>query len=159
MAGATAVFFINADEADTILDDASAQRFCCDAPRGTIKAYASLAENLVKQVDRERNRGLIPDPGYEVAKARDAEGWRPLKVGDVAVHYKGETLLIIRGYDYELILGKTCRYVCSDGLRREYRWGYSAKVLTGNHAGEEYFFPAHEIRSARSEITHVRLVD
>ena len=113
-----------------------------------------------------QSHGPIPAPDSDVAAAEDAEGWRPFKEGDIAVYYSklgnlecdGQTMSITRDYHYELVKRKAARYVDCDGERVDYQWGYCAKFLTGDSAGEEYFFPAYQLRSPRSEITHVRLV-
>ncbi|OUM01785.1 hypothetical protein [Variovorax sp. JS1663] len=76
-------------------------------------------------------------------------------VGD-SVLANGYPAMVCEGYGLCAVKAEDGEFVASDGVRIEYRWGYTCRY----RSGEEFFFAAHQVTAPKDEHRpgHLRLV-
>lgn len=164
-----AVFWTTTEEARDMLVDAGeapARARAGDSPRGTLKAFSSLASILKGVLDAETRRGLWLDPGIEAAAARTAEGYARFLVGDRARYWAsyeddpadGALVEVVEPLKLGPIGTQAGPYVTSAGEPMGYFETYVVKFLEGARVGEVSAMQAGLLRDLDLNIAHLRLV-
>jgi hypothetical protein len=154
----TAVFFVTAEEAEEVLQDAQQQRRKNDGPRGQAKAFSALIDALEASIKNEKFRDCIEFPGEEkVAAARRAAS-AVFEVGDrVAVWHddgtNGGLVTIVSPYDHYVVTDDEGSYV-RDGKKIDYLQGYRASY----DDGRTFFHYARQLAPIGESYGHLRLV-
>lgn len=157
----TGIHTVSMGVAEEVLKDADTQRKDSSLPRGTPKAFASLAEKLTAAI--RTAKGLWEDPGFDTAKERLIESpaqfgegeWVRFRSEWIDDEDDGTRLQITRGFALHRIT--PCpdgEFVDDDGTRISYRWGYVARTADG----DEGFYEPYLLQSLDYVRGHLRLV-
>jgi len=161
---ATGVYSVSIVEAEEILKDAEARLSDRSLPRGTPKAFSSLAERLTAAL--KSAMGLWDDPGMDVARQRLQDSPAQFRVGERVRYWSewidderdGALLEIVDAFALQLVAPcENGEYVDKDGVRIAYRWGYGARPSGGDT--ETIFYPAYKLQRLDYKRGHLRLVE
>jgi hypothetical protein len=159
--GATGVYRVSRSRAAEILADAQAMRARADElPRGTPKAYSTLARNLIEALRAEARRGLwrLPDPDEMIRRCNESPA--RFDVGDECLYFRdqsaeyGYTVRIIKGFGLHKIRTEDGHFLDEKGERVEPLFGYLVQATDG----ERWFAAPHQLTGDDCKPSHIRLV-
>lgn len=100
-------------------------------------------------------QGIRKDPGKQAVLEEASDGGEArFRIGDIAMCY-GDKVIITGEFSYRRVNSNDGPLIDDDGRRIFYAWGYTARSLSG---GNEYFWPAHQLRQKDGKIKHLKLV-
>lgn len=121
---------------------------------GVIEIMEKALQTARQELDL-LEQGIRKDPGKQAALEEASDGGDArFHVGDIAVCY-GDKVIITGEFSYRRVNSNNGSLIDDDGRRIFYAWGYTARNLSG---GNEYFWPAHELRQKDGKIKHLKLV-
>lgn len=93
-----------------------------------------------------------PDIGIDEVREACSHASSTVEVG-THVLADGDAAVVTGAYQLRRVREKDGEYLCSNGRRISYRWGYVCKLIDG----EEFFFAAHDLASESGRPTHLRV--
>jgi|GEM_PF-3276843 len=156
--GTTVIYGLTLELAEELLEALGQLR--SEAKHYDITVLKALDRELGRVVFAARTKGLLPDPGRDVAYntiallQADTPCLARLNVGDRAIDcYIGE-VSIVEPYGFYKVTCSKGRFYDEDGERIDYVWGYNVQAVNG----KRYVTLPSSLSDSQGRITHLKLI-
>lgn len=158
--GATGVHRVSQSRAAEILADAQAMRArAAELPKGTPKAYSSLARNIMEALRLEVRRGAGEAPSIDEMRQRMNESPARFEIGEACLYFRdddeeyGTRVKVVQGFDLYRVATENGHFIGKHG-RIDFRMGY----VVQEDDGRSFFCRPHQLTGDDCKPSYLRLV-